>query len=78
MGGLQIIGEVVARCWGMLLFEIPGFGFTCQEFVQALILIKISIAAIHFVFEFDSSGTGYRSGGSGKRGISEKRKGDEK
>lgn len=78
MSGLQIIGEVIARCWGMLLFEIPGFGFTCQEFVQALILIKISAAAVHFVFGLGSSGTGYRSGGNGKRGISEQRKGDEK
>ena len=78
MNALEIFGTIIMYCWGLLTFEVPGLNVTCQEFVQALILIKVSVAALRFVFGLDDSGSGYRSGGNGKRGISEKRKGDEK
>lgn len=78
MEALEIFSVVISSCWSILAFEIPGLGVSCQEFVIALLLISISVAAVHFVFGLGSSGTGYRSGGNGKRGISEQRKGDEK
>lgn len=78
MDALEIFGAVISSCWAILAFEVPGLGVSCQEFVIALLLISVSVAAVHFVFGLGGSGTGYRSGGNGKRGISEKRKGDEK
>lgn len=78
MVALDIIGTIIASCWAILSFEIPGLGVSCQTFVVALLLISISIAAVHYVFGLGGSGSGYRSGSSSKFGISDKRKGDEK
>lgn len=78
MGALDILGTIIPRCWNILAFEIPGLGVSCQTFLVALLLINLSIAAVHYVFGFGGSGSGYRSGDSGRKYISDKRKGDEK
>lgn len=76
MEALNIIGTIVGYCWGILAFPIPGLGVTCQAFVTALLVINLSIAIVHYAFGFGGSGSGYRSGHSSKKHISENRKGD--
>ena len=74
MEALEIFGTVIGHCWDMLAFTIPGLGVSCQVFVTALLLINLSVAIAHFAFGFGGSGTGYRSGQSNKKHISEDRK----
>ena len=79
MQALEIIQTVVFHCWDILAFPIPGLGgATCQQFLIALMLINISIFASQFAFGIGKGGSGYRSGQSGKKRVSENRKGDEK
>lgn len=78
MVALDVLGTIIPKCWAILSFDVPGLGVSCQTFLVALLLIGISIAAVHYVFGLGGSGSGYRSGGNGKWNISEKRKGDEK
>lgn len=77
MQALEIIGTIVSSCWDILAFEVPGLGVSCQVFLAALLLIGISIKAVQFVFGFGSDSS-YRSGHSGKKYISDDRKGDER
>lgn len=74
MEAINIIGTVVRYCWDMLAFEMPGLGVSCKAFVTAVMLINFSIIVIHYAFGF--GGSGYRSGQSNRKYISEKRKGD--
>lgn len=74
---LEIFGTVIGHCWELLSFEIPGLGVSCKVFLAALLLINLSIAAVHYAFGFGGSGTGYRSGDSRRKYISEERRGDE-
>jgi len=75
---LDVLSTILSSCWDILGFEIPGFGFTCKAFLTALLLIGISIKAVQFAFGFGSGGTGYRSGQSRSKRISNERKNDEK
>lgn len=77
MSALEIFGSVLSSCWDVLAFEIPGLGVSCQQFVIALVILNISLAALNFVFDLGGSGTGYRSGSGGKKHISDNRKDDE-
>ena len=74
---LEIFGTVISHCWELLSFEIPGLGVSCKVFLASLLLINFSIAAVHYTFGLGGSGTGYRSGDSRKKYISEERRGDE-
>lgn len=74
---LEIFGTVISHCWDLLSFEIPGLCVSCKVFLAALLLINFSIAAVHYAFGLGGSGTGYRSGDSRKKYISEERRGDE-
>ena len=78
MVALDVLGSILASCWNILSFELPGFGFSCQAFLTALLLIGISIKAVQFAFGFGSGGTGYRSSQSRSKRISNERKNDEK
>lgn len=74
MEALNIISYILGYCWAMLDFEVPGIGVPCSAFIAALILIGLAIKLVHYAFGFD--GSGYRSGHSSHKQISEKRKGD--
>lgn len=76
MDALNTIGYIMGYCWDMLLFPIPGIGVTCQSFVAALLLIGLSVKIVHYAFGFGGSGSGYRSGHSSRKHISDNRKGD--
>lgn len=74
---LEILGSILSSAWMFFTgLTVPGLGVSFATFFIALILIDISIAAVHYVFGLGGSGTGYRSGQSGKKHISENRKGD--
>lgn len=77
MQALDIFGAVISSCWDILAFGVPGLGISCQSFVAALLLMNVSVAAVHFTFGFGRDGTGYRSGSGGKKFISERRRDDQ-
>lgn len=74
MEALNVIGYILGYCWSMLGFEVPGIGVPCSAFVAAIVLISLAIKIIHYAFGFD--GSGYRSGHSSRKQISDERKGD--
>ena len=76
MEALNVIGYILGYCWDMLMFPIPGIGVPCQAFIAAILLISFSIKVVHYAFGLGGSGSGYRSGHSGRKHISENRKGD--
>lgn len=76
---LDIISTIFNAGWSLLTgIQVPGLGISFASWFLALLVIGISIKLVSYVFGFGGSGTGYRSGQSGKKQISEKRKGDEK
>lgn len=79
MEALHAISSVLSFCW--LFFTetiVPGIGISFAGWYLTLLLVSISIGLISYVFGFGGSGTGYRSGQSRNKHISENRKGDEK
>lgn len=76
---IDIVSTVFTDVWNLLKnIQVPGLGISSASWQIALLLIGISISLIHFVFGFGGSGTGYRSGQSRNKHISENRKSDEK
>ena len=78
MAALDILGAVISSCWEILSFEVPGLDVSCKTFLAALMLVNFSIAAVHYAFGLGGSGSGYRSGHSSRKHISENRRSDEK
>lgn len=77
MEALEILGSVISSTWEFFKgLTVPGLGVSFATFFIALILIDFSIIAIQYVFGLGGSGTDYRSGQSGRKHISENRKGD--
>lgn len=72
-----IFSYVVGLAWDLLSWEMPGMAIPAQGWVIMVVTINITLAALHFAFGLGGSGTGYRSGDSRKKYISEKRRGDE-
>lgn len=76
---VSAIGTLLTDVWGLFTgVQVPGLGISFASWQIALLLISISLGLISFVFGFGGSGTGYRSGQSRNKHISESRKGDEK
>ena len=72
----HVFGFIFGYCWDLLSFTMPGFAIDCKTFVLGLITINITITAMQYVFGLVGPGSGYRSGQSRRKYISEKRKGD--
>lgn len=76
---IDAVSSVLSAVWGLFQgVPVPGLGISFASWQIALFLISISIGLISFVFGFGGSGTGYRSGQSRTKHISENRKSDEK
>lgn len=80
MVALDIIGTIFEGGWTILSGLImPGVGIFYSDYFLTLLCVTLCLAAFRIVLRFSGgSGSGYRSGGNGKRNISDKRKGDEK
>ena len=72
----QVLGGILPLCWEMLNFEMPGLGITCKTWVIVVIIVQSAIFVLRASFDLGSNSSGYRSGHSGRKYISEKRKGD--
>jgi len=76
---LDILASVIPDTWSIFTgLQVPGLEITYAEWFVAVLTISITVSIVRLVFGFGGSGTGQRSGHSGKKYISEKRKGDEK
>lgn len=76
---LEAISFVLAAVWGLFTgVQVPGLGISFAAWFLAMLLITLSIQLVSYVFGFGGGGSSYRSGQSGKKHISENRKGDEK
>lgn len=76
---VSAIGTVLTAIWGLFTdVQVPGLGISFASWFIALLLVGLSIQVVSYVFGFGGSGTGYRSGQSGKKHISDDRKSDEK
>lgn len=76
---LDILSAVFSAAWGLFTdIQVPGLGVSFASWFIALLLIGIAVKAAQYVFGFGGSGTGYRSGHSGKKYISENRKDDDR
>lgn len=76
---VSAIGTLLTDVWGLFQgVKVPGLGISFASWFIALFLISISLSLISYVFGFGGSGTGYRSGQSRTKHISENRKSDEK
>ena len=72
----EVLGGILPYCWEMLNFEMPGLGITCKTWVVVVIIVNCAIFTLRASFDLGGSGSGYRSGQSNRKYISEKRKGD--
>lgn len=78
MEALDIISTLFTSVWGLFTgTTVPGLGISFASWFIALLLIGISIKLVNYVFGFGDD-TGYRSGHSGSKHISNERKNDEK
>lgn len=78
MTALVILGEFLSDAWAFFTsLEIPGLNVHFASWFLAVALVKIAITSVRYAFGFGSSDTGYRSGSSRTKEISDKRKGDE-
>ena len=76
---VSAIGTFFTDVWGLFQgVQIPGIGISFASWEIALLLIGMSIGLVSYVFGFGGSGTGYRSGQSRNKHISDNRKSDEK
>lgn len=76
---LDIISTILTGVWGIFSGnQVPGLGISFASWFIALLLIGISVKVVSYVFGFGGSGTGYRSGRSGRKHISNERRNDEK
>lgn len=79
MQALEVVTSLFSSIWGLFTgTQVPGLGISFASWFIVLTLVGISIDLVSHVLGFGGSGTGYRSGQSGKKRISENRKGDEK
>lgn len=73
------IGSVLTSVWGLFQgVQVPGLGISFASWFIVLLLVGLSIQLVSYVFGFGGGGTGYRSGQSRNKHISENRKDDEK
>lgn len=78
MVALEIIKGVFEPVWHFFTdLEVPGLGISFASWFIALLLISFMVQLIRHVFGLGGSGTGYRSGDSSRKYISDRRKGDE-
>lgn len=76
---LDILSTIFSAAWGLFTgTTAPGLGISFASWFLALLVAGISIKLVSYVFGFGGSGTGYRSGQSGRKHISNERKNDEK
>ncbi|WP_312940594.1 hypothetical protein [Oscillibacter sp.] len=76
---IEIISSLFASFWGLFTgVQVPGLGISFASWTIALVLAGLSIRLVSYVFGFGGSGTGYRSGQSRNKHISDNRKSDEK
>jgi len=76
---VSAIGILLTDVWGLFQgVQVPGLGISFASWFIVLLLAGLSIQLVSYVFGFGGSGTGYRSGQSRNKHISENRKSDEK
>lgn len=76
---ISAVGTVLTAVWGLFTgVKVPGLGISFASWFIALLLAALSIQLVSYVFGFGGSGTGYRSGQSRNKHISDNRKSDEK
>lgn len=76
---LDIISALFTSAWGLFTgIQVPGLDVSFASWFIALLLAGIAVKAVRYVFGFGGSGTGYRSGRSGKKYIPQNRKDDER
>ena len=79
MVALEILKGVFVPAWAFFTEnQVPGLGISFAEWFIALMVIDIVIQIIQHSFGFGSGGTGYCSGDSHRKYISDERKGDER
>ena len=80
MAALDVLSSIFTAAWGLFTgVEVPGLGISFAEWFLAIILVGIAVKVVVYVFGFGGSGgSGYRSGQSRNKRISNERKNDEK
>ena len=78
MVALDVLSTILSSCWDILGLEVPGLGISFADWFLAIVLIGVAVKAVGYAFGFGSGGTGYRSGQSRSKRISNERKNDEK
>ena len=80
MAALDVLSSIFTATWGLFTgVEVPGLGISFAEWFLAIILVGIAVKVAGYVFGFGgSSSSGYRSGQSRNKRISNERKNDEK
>ena len=79
MAALDVLSSIFTATWGLFTgVEVPGLGISFADWFLALVLIGVAVKAVSYAFGFGSGGTGYRSGQSRSKRISNERKNDEK
>lgn len=74
----HVFSYIMGLSWDLLSFDMPGINGTGKDWVIICIVFNLTLAALSFAFGLGGNGTGYRSGDSRKKYISEKRRGDER
>ena len=76
---LEIVRSLFDSTWSIFKnLTVPAFGFSFADWFMGLLVISIALSLVRLVFDFGGSGTEQRSGHSGRKHISDNRKGDEK
>ena len=76
MAALDILSSVFTGTWGIFAgVDVPGLGVSFADLFLGVVIIKLSLALLRFVFGFGGD-TGYRSGSAKNPKISDDRKDD--
>lgn len=69
---------IISAAWNLMSFTVPGFTFTFRQMWLGIMICSLSVLVFRSFFGGGFGGTGYRSGQSRNKHISDNRKSDEK
>lgn len=76
MAALDILSSIFTSAWGIFAgVAVPGLGFSFADLFLGVVMIRLSLALLRFIFGFGGD-TGYRSSSAKNPKISDDRKDD--